>query len=183
MDMSRVGYKPINVPSGVTVTFDGAKATVKGPKGTITKELPSDCEIKLDGDVINVTRSDDTRDLRRIHGLTRALLNNMVVGVFEGFSKDLEIVGVGYRAELTGKELILSLGYSIPVRYSIPEGVTIEVPEQTKVRVSGIEKDKVGQAAAEIRGFRPPEPYKGKGVKYAGEIVHRKAGKTAVSGS
>lgn len=181
--MSRVGLKPINVPSGVTVTLDGATATVKGPKGTITKELPSACKVEQNDNVINVTRPSETQHHRQMHGLTRALLNNMVVGVSEGFSKDLEIVGVGYRAELKGKELVLSLGYSSPVRFAVPEGLTIEVSEPTKVRISGIEKDKVGQAAAEIRGFRPPEPYKGKGVKYAGELIRRKAGKTAVSGS
>jgi large subunit ribosomal protein L6 len=181
--MSRVGLKPINIPSGVTVALDGFTATVKGPKGTICKELPSVCEIKQDGDVINVTRPTETRAGRRMHGLTRALLNNMVVGVSEGFSKDLEIVGVGYRAELKGKELVLALGFSHPINFPVPEGLSIEVPEPTKIRVLGIEKDKVGQAAAEIRAFRPPEPYKGKGVKYAGEIIHRKAGKAAVSGA
>lgn len=181
--MSRVGLKPINVPAGVTVSIEGASATVKGPKGTITKELPSVCEIKQDGDVINITRSTESRFHREMHGLTRALLNNMVVGVSEGFSKNLEIVGVGYRAELKGKELVLQLGYSHPIHYPVPEGLTIEVPEQTKINILGIEKDKVGQAAAEIRGFRRPEPYKGKGIRYVGEVIRRKAGKTAVSGS
>lgn len=181
--MSRVGYKPINVPSGVTLTLDGAVAVAKGPKGTITKELPPECEIKVEGDVVNVTRPSDSRHHRRMHGLARALLNNMVVGVHEGFTRNLEIVGVGYRAELKGKELVLALGYSHPIRFAIPEGLTIEVPDPTKIKIWGIEKDKVGQAAAEIRGFRPPEPYKGKGVKYAEETIKRKAGKTAVGGS
>lgn len=179
--MSRVGLKPINVPSGVTVTLDGSVATVKGPKGTVTKELPSLCDVKQDGDVINVTRRGESRRHRQMHGLSRALLNNLVVGVTEGFSKELEIVGVGFRAELKGKELVLLLGYSHPVHFPIPEGLTIEVTGQNKVKVSGIEKDKVGQAAADIRSFRPPEPYKGKGVKYVDEIIRRKAGKTAVS--
>jgi large subunit ribosomal protein L6 len=175
--------KPINVPSGVSVALEGAVATVKGPKGTITKELPSVCDVKQDGDVINVTRSSDARLHRQMHGLARALLNNMVVGVTEGFSKELEIVGVGFRAELKGKELVLALGFSHPIHFPVPDGLTIEVTGQNKIKVSGIEKDKVGQAAANIRAFRPPEPYKGKGVKYAGETIRRKAGKTAASGA
>lgn len=181
--MSRVGLKPINVPSGVTVTMDGSVATVKGPKGTITKELPSVCDVKQDGDVINVTRRSESRLHRQMHGLSRALLNNMVVGVTEGFSKELEIVGVGFRAELKGEELVLILGFSHPIHYPVPEGLTIEVTGQNKIKVSGIEKDKVGQAAADIRGFRPPEPYKGKGVKYVDETIRRKAGKTAAAGT
>jgi len=181
--MSRVGLKPINVPSGVNVTFDGTEATVKGPKGTITKQLPSTCEYKQDGDVINVSRISESRLHRQLHGLSRTLLNNMVLGVTDGFHKELDIVGVGFRAELKGKELVLSLGFSHPVLYPVPEGLTIEVIGTNKIKVSGIEKDKVGQSAAEIRGFRPPEPYKGKGVKYVDEIVRRKAGKTAASGT
>jgi len=179
--MSRVGLQPINVPSGVTVTFDNGITTVKGPKGQVTKELPSFCEIKQADGVLNVSRPSDSRKHRQMHGLTRALLNNMVIGVSDGFFKDLEIVGVGYKAELKGKNLVLSLGFSHPIDFPVPEGLTFEVPKPTKIRVSGIEKDKVGQAAAEIRGFRPPEPYKGKGIKYAGEIIKRKAGKTAAS--
>jgi large subunit ribosomal protein L6 len=181
--MSRVGLKPINVPSGVNVTFDGSEATVEGPKGTITKQLPSTCAYKQDGDVINVSRISESRVHRQLHGLSRTLLNNMVLGVTDGFQKELDIVGVGFRAELKGKELVLSLGFSHPILYPVPEGLTIEVVGTNKIKVSGIEKDKVGQSAAEIRGFRPPEPYKGKGVKYVDEIVRRKAGKTAASGS
>jgi large subunit ribosomal protein L6 len=162
--------------------MDGSTATVKGPRGTITKELPSVCTFKQEGDVINVTRSTESRIHRQMHGLARALLNNMIVGVSEGFVKNLEIVGVGYRAEVKGKELVLSLGFSHPVHFPVPEGLSIECPALTKITVSGIEKDKVGQAAAEIRGFRPPEPYKGKGVKYVDETIKRKAGKTAASG-
>ena len=154
--MSRVGLKPINVPSGVTVAMDGVVATVKGPKGTITKELPSMCDYTQDGDVINVSRHSDSRQHRQMHGLSRALLNNMVVGVTDGFSKELDIVGVGFRAELKGKELVLTLGFSHPIHYPVPEGLKIEVIGQNKIKVSGIEKDKVGQAAADIRGFRPP---------------------------
>ena len=178
--MSRVGLKPIDIPSGVTVTIDGATATVKGPKGTITKELPAFCDINQEGSVIKVTRPAETRLHRRMHGLTRTLLNNMVVGVSEGFDKHLEIVGVGFKAESKGKELVLSLGFSHPINYKLPEGITVEVPDPTKIRVMGIEKDKVGQVAAEIRAFRPPEPYKGKGVKYANEVIRRKVGKAAV---
>ena len=165
------------------MTFDNGVTTVKGPKGQVTKELPTYCEIKQKDGVINISRSSNSRIHRQMHGLTRALLNNMVVGVSDGFTKELEIVGVGYKAELKGKDLVLILGYSHPINFPVPEGLTIEVPAPTKIKVSGIEKDKVGQAAANIRGFRPPEPYKGKGVKYAGEIIKRKAGKTAVSGS
>jgi large subunit ribosomal protein L6 len=181
--MSRVGLKPINVPSGVNVIFDGTEATVKGPKGTISRQLPSTCEYKQDGDVINVSRISESRLHRQMHGLSRTLLNNMVIGVTDGFHKELEIVGVGFRAELKGKDLVLSLGFSHPVLYPVPEGLKIEVIGTNKIKISGIEKDKVGQSAAEIRGFRPPEPYKGKGVKYVDEKVRRKAGKTAASGA
>lgn len=181
--MSRVGKKPIEIPSGVTVTIDGETVTVKGPKGTISRTLPATCEIKQEGNTINVTRPAETRLHRQMHGLTRSLVSNMVIGVSKGFSIDLEIVGVGYKAESKDKEIVLNLGFSHPIHYPLPEGVTAEVPEPTKIRISGFEKDKVGQVAAEIRGFRPPEPYKGKGVKYAGEIIKRKAGKTAASGA
>jgi len=181
--MSRVGLKPIEIPAGITVAMDGTTATVKGPKGTITQELPPACEIKQEGSVINVTRPTETRTNRQLHGLTRTLLHNMVVGVSEGFFKELEIIGVGYRAELKGNELVLTLGYSHPIHFPVPEGLTIEVPAPTKIKVVGIDKAKVGQAAAEIRGFRPPEPYKGKGVKYIDEKIQRKAGKTAASGT
>lgn len=165
------------------MALDGYVATVKGPKGTITKELPSACSFKQEGDVINVSRPNDTRQTRQMHGLSRALLNNMIVGVTDGFSKELEIVGVGFRAEVKGKELILSLGYSHPIHFPVPEGLSIEVTGQNRIKISGIEKDKVGQAAADIRGFRPPEPYKGKGVKYIDETIRRKAGKTAAGGA
>jgi large subunit ribosomal protein L6 len=180
--MSRVGLKPIRVPEGVSVTLDGALVTVKGPKGTITRELPSLSDVRQEGGVINVARRGESRLHRRMHGLSRALLNNMIVGVTEGFSRELEIVGVGFRAEVKGKDLVLSLGFSHPIHFPVPEGLTIEVAGQNRIKVSGIEKDRVGQAAANIRGFRPPEPYKGKGVKYVEETIRRKAGKTAVSG-
>ena len=170
---------PINVPSGVEVKLNLPEVTVKGPKGELKQNVPMICEIKQEGDTINVTRSSDDREHRSMHGLTRALIANMVEGVFTGFAKELEIVGVGYKAEVKGKELILVVGYSHPVHYPVPEGITIETPEPTKIKVSGIDKQKVGQVAAEIRGYRKPEPYKGKGIKYIDEQIQRKAGKTA----
>lgn len=181
--MSRVGLKPIPVPSGVSVELKLPQVTVKGPKGTLTQTVPTLCEIKQEGDTIYVTRPEETREHRSMHGLTRTLVANMVKGVSEGFAKDLEIVGVGYKAESKGKTVVLTLGYSHPINFEAPDGITIEVPEPTKVRVVGIDKQQVGQVAALIRGFRPPEPYKGKGVKYAGEFIQRKAGKSAASGS
>jgi large subunit ribosomal protein L6 len=180
--MSRVGLKPIPVPSGVSVDLRLPTVTVKGPKGTLTQDVPTFCEVKQEGDTICVTRPAESREHRAMHGLTRTLIANMVVGVSEGFSKDLEIVGVGYKAESKGKTVVLTLGFSHPINYAVPEGITVETPEPTKLKVSGIDKQKVGQVAAEIRGFRPPEPYKGKGVKYIDEYIQRKAGKTAVGG-
>jgi large subunit ribosomal protein L6 len=181
--MSRVGRKPIPIPSGVTVTIKAPEVTVKGPKGTLSRSLPPTCRVEEQDGHLLVTRASDDRVQRSLHGLTRALLANMIVGVSAGFSKDLEIVGVGYKAEVKGKALVLALGYSHPVNYAIPEGISIETPEPTKIRVSGADREQVGQVAAEIRGFRPPEPYKGKGVKYAGEHIQRKAGKSAASGA
>ncbi|NIM18638.1 MAG: 50S ribosomal protein L6 [Candidatus Latescibacteria bacterium] len=178
--MSRVGMQPIKIPSGVSVTFEGSNATVKGPKGTLTRGLPKVCGFEQKGDTLRVTRPTNSKPHRSMHGLTRTLLANMVIGVTEGFLKELEIVGVGYRAESKGKELILSLGYSHPIHFKIPEGIKIEVPSPTQIKVSGIDKEKVGQVAADIRRLRPPEPYKGKGILYAGEHIHRKAGKAAV---
>ena len=177
--MSRVGLKPIPIPSGVTVTLDLPAVTVKGPKGELKQNVPTVCDIKQEGDTIFVTRSTESREHRSMHGLTRTLISNMVDGVNTGFSKELEIIGVGYKAEAKGKELVLTLGFSHPVNYPIPEGITIETPEPTKVKVSGIDKQQVGQVAAEIRAYRRPEPYKGKGVKYIDEQIQRKAGKTA----
>ena len=177
--MSRVGLQPINVPKGVTGTLDGPTATVKGPKGTIARELPSICRYEQEGDTIKVSRENEDRQSRSMHGLARTLLNNMVIGVTDGFAKELEIVGVGYKAELKGKDLVLLLGYSHPINFPVPEGIKIEVPAPTKIKVSGIIKEQVGQVAADIRKCRPPEPYKGKGVKYVGEFIQRKAGKAA----
>jgi len=181
--MSRVGKKPIPIPSGVTVTIQSPQVTVKGPKGTLSRSLYPACRVEEEDGYLVVTRVSDDRVQRSMHGLTRALLANMIVGVSTGFSKDLEIVGVGYKAEVKGKTLVLTLGFSHPINYDIPEGISIETAEPTKIKVSGADREKVGQVAAEIRGFRPPEPYKGKGVKYAGEHIQRKAGKSAAGGA
>jgi large subunit ribosomal protein L6 len=159
--------------------MDGSTATVKGPKGTISRELPSICRYNQEGDTIKVSRENEDRQSRSMHGLARALLNNMVVGVTDGFVKELEIVGVGYKAELKGKDLVLLLGYSHPINFPVPEGITIQVPAPTQIKVGGIIKEQVGQVAADIRKCRPPEPYKGKGIKYVGEFIQRKAGKAA----
>ena len=177
--MSRVGLVPIEVPSGVTVKFDLPSVTVKGPKGELKRKIPVVCDIDQDGSTIKVTRKSDDRLHRSMHGLTRTLIHNMIIGVSDGFSKELEIVGVGYKAEVKGKNLELNLGFSHPIKFVAPEGIAFETPEPTKVKVSGMNKETVGQIAAEIRKLRPPEPYKGKGVKYVGEHIQRKAGKTA----
>lgn len=175
--MSRIGKKPIVVPAGVTVTVEGNKATVKGPKGTLVKEFNKDITIRLEGNEIIVERPNDEIEMRALHGTTRALLHNMVVGVSEGFKKVLNLVGVGYRAAVQGKGLELSLGYSHPVKIDPVENITFAVEKNTTIIVEGIEKDVVGQVAANIRSKRAPEPYKGKGVKYADEIIRRKEGK------
>lgn len=175
--MSRIGKLPVAIPAGVKVSLDGTKMTVQGPKGTLSQELHERMNIAVETDQILVTRPSDEKQDTALHGLTRALINNMVVGVTDGFQKDLEINGVGYRAEISGKVLTLSLGYSHPVVYELPEGITVEVEKQTKLSVKGIDKQLVGSAAAKIRSFRAPEPYKGKGIKYADERIVRKAGK------
>ena len=178
--MSRIGKAPIPIPSGVDITVTGNEVTVKGPKGTLFRRLPADITVRQDGAEILVERPDDQREHRALHGLTRSLVNNMVVGVTDGFTKDLEIVGVGYRATAQGpNRLELALGFSHPVSIDAPEGVTFEVPQPTRITVRGIDKEIVGQVAANIRKVRKPEPYKGKGVRYAGEVVQRKAGKAA----
>jgi large subunit ribosomal protein L6 len=178
--MSRIGKQPITVPSGVEVTIAGAHVTVKGPKGQLEHEIVGDVTVARDGDTLTVARADDSRANRSLHGLQRTLINNMVVGVSTGFEKELEIVGVGYRAQAQGPNAIeLALGFSHPVRVQAPEGVTFEVPQPTRVVVRGHDKQLVGQVAADIRKIRKPEPYKGKGVRYAGERVVRKAGKSA----
>ena len=176
--MSRIGKQPITIPSGVEVTLDGSHVTVKGPKGTLEHDAPADITITREGDDLLVTRPDDEREHRSLHGLTRSLVANMVVGVSEGFTKELEIVGVGYRAAAAGpRRLDLQLGFSHPVAVDAPEGVEFEVPSPTRITVRGYDKQLVGQVAADIRKIRKPEPYKGKGVKYAGERIIRKAGK------
>ena len=177
--MSRIGRMPIAVPAGVTVEIaENNHVTVKGPKGTLERTLPSEMEIKLDGAEITVTRPNDLKRMRSLHGLTRTLINNMVVGVTDGYTKELEVNGVGYRAQKSGKVLNLSLGYSHPVEMTDPEGIEVEVPDQNTIIVKGIDKEKVGQYAAEIRSKREPEPYKGKGIKYADEVIRCKVGKT-----
>ena len=177
--MSRIGKMPIAVPAGVTVEIaENNKVTVKGPKGTLTRELPREMTITLENSEIVITRPDDQKKTRALHGLTRALLNNMVVGVHEGFEKKLEVNGVGYRAAKSGNKLTLNLGYSHPVEMTDPEGVETVVEGQNKIIVKGISKEKVGQFAAEIRDKRRPEPYKGKGIKYVDEFIRRKVGKT-----
>ena len=176
--MSRIGKMPIAIPAGVTVEIaENNKVTVKGPKGTLERVLPAAMTIKVEGAEIIVTRPNDLKQNKALHGLTRSLINNMVVGVSQGYQKKLEINGVGYRAAKAGKVLTLTLGYSHPVEMTDPEGIEVTVEDNNKLTVSGIDKEKVGQYAAEIRGKRGPEPYKGKGIKYADEIIRRKAGK------
>ena len=176
--MSRIGKAPISVPSGVDVVVSGRTITVKGPKGTLSRAIPGDIVVRQEDSTLLVERPDDERDNRALHGLTRSLVNNMVLGVTDGFRKQLEIVGVGYRAEAQGPNGIkLALGFSHPVNVTAPEGISFEVPNATQVVVTGIDKEVVGQVAANIRSIRKPEPYKGKGVRYAGERVQRKAGK------
>ena len=178
--MSRIGKQPITVPSGVDVTIDGATVRVKGPKGQLEHQIVGDVSIARDGDVLTVSRSDDARSNRSLHGLQRTLISNMVVGVSEGFAKELEIVGVGYRAAAQGPDAIeLAVGYSHPVKVQAPDGITFEVPQPTRIVVRGHDKQLVGQVAADIRKIRKPEPYKGKGIRYAGEHIRRKAGKSA----
>jgi large subunit ribosomal protein L6 len=177
--VSRIGKQPIPVPAGVEVTIEGSTVKVKGPKGELVQTFSDEMNIAMgDGQVV-VTRPTDERQHRSLHGLTRSLINNMVVGVSEGFYKNLEIVGVGYRASLKGSDLEMLLGFSHPVLIKAEQGIDFEVPAPTKITVRGYDKQRVGQLAAEIRGWRPPEPYKGKGVRYEGEYVRRKLGKTA----
>lgn len=177
--MSRIGRLPITVPAGIDVKIDESNlVTVKGPLGTLTQQLNGEMKISKDGDVITVARPSDGKNHRALHGLTRTLLNNMVVGVKDGFQKTLEINGVGYRATKAGKTLTLALGHSHPIIFEEADGITFETPNQTTVIVKGIDKQAVGQIAAEIREKRPPEPYLGKGVKYSYERIRRKAGKT-----
>jgi large subunit ribosomal protein L6 len=179
--MSRIGNSPIPVPGGVDIKVDGSSVTIKGPKGTLTQTFSEKLKVAVDDDVMTVSRTDEDSETRALHGLIRSLLLNMVVGVSEGYKKELQTVGVGYRASLKGKTLELLVGFSHPVTMDTPEGIEIEVPEPTKIIVSGIDKQKVGQMAANIRSVRPPEPYKGKGIRYVDEHVRRKAGKAGVA--
>lgn len=179
--MSRIGKAPIELPKGVTVTSKGGVVEVKGPKGSLTQDINPALSLEEDDGVVTISRANDERQTRALHGLTRALIANMVIGVTEGFSKELTIIGVGYRAALKGKSLELQVGFSHPVSVEALDGVTFEVPEPTKIIVGGIDKQKVGQMAADIRAVRPPEPYKGKGIRYTDEYVRRKAGKAGVT--
>ena len=177
--MSRIGKMPIAIPAGVTVEIaENNKVTVKGPKGTLERVLPSEMDIKMEGSEIVVSRPNDLKKMKSLHGLTRTLINNMVIGVTEGYEKKPEVNGVGYRAQKQGKKLVLSLGYSHPVEMEDPEGLETVLDGQNIIVVKGIDKEKVGQYAAEIRAKRAPEPYKGKGIKYADEVIRRKVGKT-----
>ena len=176
--MSRIGKAPIPVPSGVDVAISGAHISVKGPKGTLERDIPGVITVRQDGENLVVERPDDERENRAMHGLVRSLINNMVLGVTQGFRKELEIVGVGYRATAKGPGAMeLALGFSHPVSITAPDGISFEVPAPNRIVVTGIDKEAVGQVAADIRAWRKPEPYKGKGVRYAGEYVQRKAGK------
>ena len=177
--MSRIGRMPIAIPAGVTVDIaENNKVTVKGPKGTLERVLPEEMEIKMEDGHVVVTRPNDLKKMKSLHGLTRTLINNMIIGVTDGYEKVLEVNGVGYRAQKQGKKLVLALGYSHPVEMEDPEGLESVVDGQNKIIIKGIDKEKVGQYAAEIRDKRRPEPYKGKGIKYADEVIRRKVGKT-----
>ena len=176
--MSRIGNKVVVLPAGVEIKQDGNNITVKGPKGELTREFSSDIKMNIEGNEVTFTRPNDSKEMKTIHGTTRANFNNMVVGVSEGFQKALELIGVGYRAQVQGNKLTLNVGYSHPVEMTAPEGVTFEVPANTQVIVKGINKEVVGELAANIRGVCPPEPYKGKWIRYVGEFVRRKEGKT-----
>ena len=177
--MSRIGKEPISVQSDVQISIQGRNVGVTGPKGSLDLDLPGEIDVREEDGAVLVERPSDDRKTKALHGLTRSLINNMVIGVSEGFKKELEIVGVGYRAAKSGDGLELQLGFSHPIKVKAPEGITFDVPEPTQIIVSGINKEVVGQVAADIRSYRKPEPYKGKGIRYAGEYVARKAGKAA----
>jgi large subunit ribosomal protein L6 len=176
--MSRIGKLPIEIPKSVKISFNDSVLSVQGPNGSLTRQIMSVVSLDIRETSIEVSRCDDSTAARAAHGLTRTLVNNMVVGVTKGFQRDLEINGVGYRAEVKGRELVLALGYSHPVNFPIPDGISVDVEKMTKLSVKGFDKELVGQTAAKIRSFRRPEPYKGKGIKYADETILRKAGKT-----
>jgi large subunit ribosomal protein L6 len=180
--MSRIGKRPISIPNKVTITLDGQTVAVKGPKGELSRTIPSEIVLGLEGETLLVTRRDESRTARQLHGLCRTLVANMVEGVSNGFQRRLEIIGTGYRAQVQGRNLILNVGYSKPVEMPPPEGINMVVEGNTNVIVSGIDKELVGNTAARIRAVRPPEVYKGKGIRYSGEVVRRKAGKTGKTG-
>jgi large subunit ribosomal protein L6 len=175
--MSRVGKKPIEIPAGVTVTLDNNTVTVKGPKGELVRTFNPEIAIQVEDNTVTITRPSDVKEIRALHGTTRALIANMVEGVSNGFQRNLELIGVGYRASKQGNKLVLNVGYSHPVEIEPEQGVEIEVPANTKISIKGTDKERVGALAANIRGVRPPEPYKGKGIRYEGEVVRRKEGK------
>jgi len=177
--VSRIGKKPIEIPKGVTITKNGSSIKVKGPKGELERKVHSNISVEIKDNELIVTRPDDTKENKALHGLTRALIQNMVDGVLNVFTKTLDIVGVGYRAELKGKNLLLNIGFSHPIYFVPPEEIVIQTPAQTQIVISGIDKQLVGMVAAKIRSIRKPEPYKGKGIKYSDEQIQRKAGKTA----
>ena len=180
--MSRIGNKTITIPAGCELSIsEGNEVTVKGPKGTLVRQFSPLVEIKVDGTEVKCVRANEEKHTKQLHGTTRALLNNMIVGTTEGYKKTLEIIGIGYKAVLQGNTLKLDLGYSHEINFPIEEGITIEVPNPTTIVVSGIDKQRVGEVAAQIRGFRKPEPYKGKGIRYKGEVVRHKEGKTAAA--
>jgi large subunit ribosomal protein L6 len=180
--MSRVGKRPVSIPDGVTVSVSGDTVSVKGPKGQLSERVPAAIAVAVEGGEVQVTRPDDRKSTRALHGLARALVANMVTGVTSQFSKELEIQGVGYRAEVQGKKLVLSVGYSHPVEMPVPEGIKVSVDRNVVVKIEGSDRQQVGQFAANIRSVRPPEPYKGKGIRYMGEHVRRKVGKAATGG-
>ena len=175
--MSRIGRKPINIPAGVDVTIDGCDITVKGPKGTLTQKIHKNMIVEKEGAELLVKRPNDEKENRALHGLTRSLIHNMVVGVTDGFKKELDVNGVGYRVQMQGKDLVMNLGYSHQVIMTPADGITIECPNPNKIVISGADKQMVGQFAAQVREKRPPEPYKGKGIKYVDEVIRRKEGK------
>ena len=181
--MSRIGKLPVKIPSGVTVTVSDHTVSVKSGQSQLTRQLNPDMKVSVSGDTVIVERPSESKLHRSLHGLTRTLVWNMIEGVSKGYQKQLELVGVGYRAQRQGEALVINVGYSHPVRYPVPAGITIEVPEPTKINIKGANKEQVGQVAAEVRKIRPPEPYKGKGILYRGERIRRKAGKTGKTGA